>query len=113
MGSDDHNDRHRTSPADEWDRLTSRDAVRQMPHFMVMLAYASKAHGIPKYGWRDKKLRYHYTDAAGLIGILTSHRLWATDIRFLNDPSEGRYLHEKLLTLMESKASESILACQR
>lgn len=70
---------------------------------MVMLAYMSKAHGVPRYGWSNKKLRYHYTDAAGLIGILTSNRLWATDIRFLNDPSEGRFLPTRLLGLMEAK----------
>jgi len=34
---------------------------------------------------------YHYTTAAGLIGIVGSQRLWATNARFLNDPSEIRY----------------------
>lgn len=34
---------------------------------------------------------YHYTTAAGLMGILGSQRLWATNARFLNDPSEIRY----------------------
>jgi hypothetical protein len=103
MSDYERGNRPHVSSIDEWERLTSRDAVLQLPHFMVMMAYVSKAHGIPRYGWRDKKLRYHYTDAAGLIGILTSHRLWATDIRFLNDPSEGRFLPEKLLTLMAGK----------
>ena len=31
---------------------------------------------------------YHYTSAAGLQGIITSKSIWATDHRFLNDPSE-------------------------
>lgn len=83
--------------------MTSRDEVTRLPHFMVMLAYVAKAHGVPKYGWGNKKLRYHYTDASGLIGILTSDRLWATDVRFLNDPSEGRFLPAKLLDLMGAK----------
>lgn len=43
---------------------------------------------------------YHYTDANGLLGILTSGKLWATEIRFLNDPSELTYglsiVHEAL-----------------
>ncbi len=34
---------------------------------------------------------YHYTDVGGLIGILSSKRLWATDYRFLNDSSELEY----------------------
>jgi hypothetical protein len=34
---------------------------------------------------------WHYTDAAGLQGILTSERLWATQTRFLNDSKEIAY----------------------
>lgn len=90
---------------DEWDLRASREAVLKLPHFMVMFAYVIKTYDVPRYGWRNQNLRYHYTDAAGLIGIVTSHRLWATDIRFLNDPSEGRFLPEKILGLMESRAS--------
>jgi hypothetical protein len=33
---------------------------------------------------------YHYTDAAGLHGILSSRRVWATDCRFLNDETESQ-----------------------
>jgi hypothetical protein len=31
---------------------------------------------------------YHYTTTDGLLGILASEEVWATDIRFLNDTSE-------------------------
>jgi len=31
---------------------------------------------------------YHYTDSDGLKGILTSGKIWATDIHYLNDKSE-------------------------
>lgn len=34
---------------------------------------------------------YHYTDAAGLFGILTKRQIWATDSRFFNDPKEVRH----------------------
>ena len=34
---------------------------------------------------------FHYTDAAGLLGILKSRSLWATDFRSLNDASEMHY----------------------
>ena len=34
---------------------------------------------------------YHYTDAAGLIGIVTSGALWATHCDYLNDASEFKY----------------------
>jgi hypothetical protein len=39
----------------------------------------------------EPEILYHYTDANGLKGILESAALWATDVRFLNDPSEFRY----------------------
>jgi hypothetical protein len=35
---------------------------------------------------------YHYTDTAGLLGIVRSGTLWATDYRFLNDSSEVSYI---------------------
>ena len=43
--------------------------------------------------WRNPKFPipdevYHYTDAAGLIGILQSKQLWATEYRFMNDAAE-------------------------
>jgi hypothetical protein len=31
---------------------------------------------------------FHYTDAAGLQGILKSRQIWATDCRYLNDREE-------------------------
>ena len=34
---------------------------------------------------------YHYTDAAGLMGIVDSGALWATHYAYLNDASEFRY----------------------
>lgn len=45
---------------------------------------------------RDKrnKIRaplYHYTDAAGLNGIIKDQQLWLTDYRHLNDPHEVIY----------------------
>ncbi len=83
--------------------LFSREKVAELPHFMAMLGYLSQTYGIPRYGFRNKSLRYHYTDATGLLGILMSNRVWATDARFLNDPSEGHYLPQKLLQIFESR----------
>jgi len=39
--------------------------------------------------WSVPELLYHYTDSAGLQGILESRTLWATDIRYLNDETEA------------------------
>ena len=40
------------------------------------------------------KTLFHYTDARGLLGILTTHTLWATEFRFLNDEQEATYARE-------------------
>src|ERR1019366_1397698 len=37
---------------------------------------------------------FHYTTAAGLLGILRSSSLWATDLHFLNDAQEAIYAQE-------------------
>lgn len=34
---------------------------------------------------------FHYTSAAGLIGIVTSHTVWFSDAIFMNDGSEATY----------------------
>jgi hypothetical protein len=34
---------------------------------------------------------YHYTDATGLLGIITSGTVWATHYAYLNDASEFKY----------------------
>jgi hypothetical protein len=51
---------------------------------------------------------YHYTGAAGLIGIVQSGKLWATDYRHLNDRKEykigARLLQDELRA---SKLSEA------
>ncbi len=31
---------------------------------------------------------FHYTSSRGLLGILQEGRLWATNLEFLNDPTE-------------------------
>lgn len=83
--------------------MVSRPNVIKAPHMMALLGYLQNEHSLPKYGWRNDRLRYHYTDAAGLRGMIENSRLWATDIRFLNDPSEGSFLPERILGLMASK----------
>lgn len=34
---------------------------------------------------------HHYTSAQGLLGILSTGAVWATDLRYLNDPEEFRF----------------------
>jgi hypothetical protein len=47
---------------------------------------------------------YHYTDVAGLIGILSSSSLWATNLRFMNDAEELAHAWRLMLeVLLEAK----------
>jgi len=50
---------------------------------------------------------YHYTDDAGLRGILQSGQLWLTNIFKLNDPSEIYHGFFRAIDLLKSKASNS------
>src|ERR1035441_8491044 len=48
---------------------------------------------------------FHYTTAAGLLGILKGSNIWATDLRFLNDAQEAVYARDMVIeavTTMEN-----------
>jgi len=51
---------------------------------------------------RRPDLLYHYTTTQGLIGILDSDCLWATEVRFLNDVSEASYGREVVLEALRA-----------
>jgi hypothetical protein len=53
---------------------------------------------------------YHYTTAAGAIGIAATRMLWATNIRFLNDSTE--YLHALHLVRRARDERASSLSAQ-
>lgn len=69
------------------------------------MIYLNLTHGIPKSAWGNNSPIYHYTDASGLLGIISTNRLWATDINFLNDPSEGQLFPERVIDFMRQKPS--------
>jgi hypothetical protein len=49
---------------------------------------------------------YHYTNDAGLRGIIETGQLWLTDIFNLNDPTELRYGLKPATEIMESEADK-------
>src|SRR5438105_13262936 len=56
---------------------------------------------------------FHYTDRAGLQGILTSGRLWATNARHLNDTSELEYACDLVDSVLQNRlkcASSRVVA---
>jgi DUF2971 family protein len=50
---------------------------------------------------------YHYTNDAGLAGIIESGRLWFSDIFALNDPSELRHGLYIVIDLLKSRATDA------
>jgi Protein of unknown function (DUF2971) len=46
---------------------------------------------------------YHYTNAHGLLGILKSKALWATDVHLLNDRWELTYGHDFIQRFLEER----------
>lgn len=50
---------------------------------------------------------YHYTNASGVHGILTSKSLWATRFEFLNDRSEYSYGQLLLRDLLQERRDEA------
>jgi hypothetical protein len=49
---------------------------------------------------------YHYTNAAGLLGIVSTRNLWATDIEFMNDAEELTYARTTVLGDLRAWADE-------
>jgi hypothetical protein len=49
---------------------------------------------------------FHYTDAGGLLGILSTQSLFATDYRYLNDSTEGREVRNLILPIFEKDVAE-------
>jgi hypothetical protein len=58
-----------------------------------------RAEALSKYeqsNLQPPAILYQYTDATGLMGILQSGAVWATDARFLNDAAELEYFRPTL-----------------
>jgi hypothetical protein len=54
----------------------------------------------------DHKVLYHYTDARGLLGIVHSQQLWASNAAFLNDSTEVTYIRGVLTEVAEQFRDE-------
>lgn len=64
-----------------------------------------------KRGSTPPPVLYHYTTLAGIHGILTSGQFWATEARFVADPTEGRQavqFLESMATTMKSKDMDDL-----
>ena len=95
----------------EWIADLRQKAVK-LPFDMAMQMYLGTELRIPRILWGEGNVAYHYTDSAGLLGLVSNHRFWATNTAFLNDPSEGLHAldiaKEALLQRANSTNSEGI-----
>lgn len=68
------------------------------------------------YADKPEKTLYHYTSFTGLLGIIKSQSLWASDIRFLNDAAEMKHtadlLRDEIARRLEEGKSNSKLLSQ-
>jgi hypothetical protein len=51
---------------------------------------------------------YHYTNTSGLLGIISTGRLWATDIEFMNDAEELAYARATVLDDLRARSDEIV-----
>jgi hypothetical protein len=49
---------------------------------------------------------FHYTNSGGLLGILSSKSLFATDYRYLNDVSEGSMIRDLIVPIFEDEIAD-------
>ncbi|HUY44963.1 MAG TPA: DUF2971 domain-containing protein [Streptosporangiaceae bacterium] len=70
------------------------------------IALASGSLPAPGPG-SDPEIIYHYTNATGLLGIVEKRVLWASDVWFMNDTTEGTYGREAIERYLRSKRPAS------
>ncbi len=58
------------------------------------------------FGDTPQGLLYHYTTLTGLLGIITSNALWASDIRYMNDSAELRHSADLIRDEVQSRISQ-------
>ena len=56
---------------------------------------------------------FHYTSLPALVGIVTSSRIWCSDIRFSNDPAEVTYGREVIHEIIADNLDEQELVILR
>lgn len=78
---------------------TARE-LRQLRSFLRQRLVTGAATRVPE-------TLYHYTDAAGLLGIVTSRTVWATHYAYLNDASEFRYAVGVMEDVVEEASADA------
>ena len=54
----------------------------------------------------NSSIIYHYTSPEGILGILTNHTLWLSEITYMNDESEITYTFDLLTDILAQNNNE-------
>lgn len=82
-------------------RLRTRHAVRSPQPLYLRYSRCVSVRDVESEDSIPDSL-FHYTTAAGLLGMITTRTLWATDVRFLNDAEESRYGFKAMFDAIDS-----------
>jgi hypothetical protein len=88
-----------TLPSDMQTALVSASSDAEA----IVGKFLTKLEGVP-----TPATLYHYTDEAGMKGILASGHLWLTDILSLNDPSELTHGLAQAARVLNTKAARDL-----
>jgi len=70
------------------------------------LAHAAKKNKALNYTPSADKDLYHYTDLAGILGVVESHDLWSTHSKYLNDMSEMKHGYDTALKVIKQESEK-------
>lgn len=91
-------------------RLYLREPESWIEPIEDVVADFNQSHWLPLHNLPDEALLYHYTDARGLYGIVTSQQLWCSDAGFVNDAQEIQYglgLIDRIITSLIDEPDRS------
>jgi hypothetical protein len=91
-------------------RPTNPDVQARRAHIEACMQSFRTAQGPHQDAWRlsqevPRRL-YHYTSLDGVVGIVSSSKIYASDARFMNDASELDYAAELISDVVESVSEE-------
>jgi hypothetical protein len=66
------------------------------------------AHHIRAFARNHSEELWHYTDANGLIGILKTRQMWATQVSCLNDTLEQRHFAELIHAAVKARRKQHV-----
>jgi hypothetical protein len=79
--------------------VTSPRLTRERDNALMTSSIAAQSVNTPD-------VVYHYTNSAGLLGIIQNRELWFGDVDFMNDEQEIEYSREAVIAALEAKVDQ-------